>query len=62
LYARLAGPKWVIAFGTCAGSGALFDSIAVEQVIPVDLFLPGCPPHPAMLRDAVRALIQQRPR
>ena len=62
LYEQLARPKWVIAFGTCAASGALFDTVAVEQVIPVDVVLPGCPPHPSMLRDAVDTLVRQRPR
>ena len=50
IYDRMSGPKWVVAFGSCATSGGLFDTYAVtgglNQVIPVDLCVPGCPPQP----------------
>ena len=44
LYENLQEPKKVVAFGTCATSGAIFDSIALEEIIPVDFHVPGCPP------------------
>ena len=60
VYEQLAKPKWVIAYGTCASSGAVFDTLPVEQIIPVDLFVAGCPPHPATLGDALATLNQLR--
>lgn len=62
LYEQLASPKWVIAYGTCATSGAVFDTLAVEQVVPVDIWIAGCPPHPDTLRDALTGLGQRRRR
>ena len=60
LYAQLAAPKWVIAYGTCATSGAVFDTVSVQRVIPVDTYITGCPPYPDMLRDALTSLARQR--
>lgn len=60
IYARLIPPKWVIACGTCAISGAVFDTIKTEEVIPVDRCVPGCPPHPLALRDALMRLPRRR--
>jgi NADH-quinone oxidoreductase subunit B len=53
-------PKWVLAMGVCASSGGMFNNYAIVQgvdhVVPVDMYLPGCPPRPEMLIDAVLKL------
>lgn len=60
VYGQMAEPKWVIAFGACASSGGIFDNYAVVQgvdnVLPVDLYVPGCPPTPESVIDAVQKL------
>jgi NADH-quinone oxidoreductase subunit B len=53
-------PKWVIAMGVCASSGGMFNNYAIVQgvdhIVPVDIYLPGCPPRPEMLFDAILKL------
>ena len=63
LYDQMADPKWVLAMGVCASSGGMFNNYAIVQgvdhVVPVDMYLPGCPPRPEMLIDAILKLHDQ---
>ena len=53
-------PKWCIAMGVCASSGGMFNNYAIVQgvdhIVPVDVYLPGCPPRPQMLFNAILTL------
>jgi NADH-quinone oxidoreductase subunit B len=57
LYEQMPEPKWVISMGACASCGGIFNNYAiiqgVDKVVPVDVFIPGCPPRPEGLLDAV---------
>jgi NADH-quinone oxidoreductase subunit B len=60
IYDQMPEPKWVLAMGVCSSSGGMFNNYAVVQgvdhVVPVDMYLPGCPPRPEMLLDAILKL------
>jgi NADH-quinone oxidoreductase subunit B len=60
IYDQMVEPKWVLAMGVCASSGGMFNNYAVIQgvdhVVPVDIYLPGCPPRPEMLLNAILTL------
>ena len=57
IYDQMPDPKWVISMGACASCGGIFNNYAiiqgVDKVVPVDVFIPGCPPRPEGLLDAV---------
>jgi NADH-quinone oxidoreductase subunit B len=63
VYDQMSEPKWVISMGVCASSGGMFNNYAIVQgvdhIIPVDIYLPGCPPRPEMLINAILALHDQ---
>jgi len=68
IYDQMAEPKWVLAMGVCASSGGMFNNYAIVQgvdhIVPVDIYLPGCPPRPEMLLHAILKLhdkIQEMP-
>ncbi|MCX9193797.1 NADH-quinone oxidoreductase subunit B [Carbonactinospora thermoautotrophica] len=63
IYDQMPEPKWVLSMGVCASSGGMFNNYAIVQgvdhVVPVDIYLPGCPPRPEMLLHAILRLHEE---
>jgi NADH-quinone oxidoreductase subunit B len=60
VYEQMCEPKWVVAFGVCASTGGFYQNYAalpgIDKIIPVDLYIPGCPPRPEMVIDGIMKL------
>ena len=63
IYDQMCEPKWVIAYGVCASTGGFYQNYSAmpgcDQVIPVDVYIPGCPPRPEQVLDAMIMLMDR---
>jgi NADH-quinone oxidoreductase subunit B len=63
VYQQMAEPKWVVAFGVCACTGGFYQNYntmpGADQVVPVDVYIPGCPPRPEQVLDGLM-MLQER--
>ena len=57
IYDQVSDPKWVMSFGVCASTGGFYDNYAtvqgIDKIVPVDVYIPGCPPRPEQVLDAL---------
>jgi NADH-quinone oxidoreductase subunit B len=60
IYEQMAEPKWVVAFGVCTCTGGFYDNYAtvmgIDTILPVDIYIPGCPPRPEYVLDGLLKL------
>ena len=63
LYDQMPNPKWVISMGACASCGGIFNNYAivqgVDKILPVDIYIPGCPPRPEQLIEGILTLFDR---
>jgi NADH-quinone oxidoreductase subunit B len=63
IYEQMCEPKWVIAFGVCASTGGFYQNYSTmpgaDQVVPVDVYIPGCPPRPEQVLDGLMMLMDR---